>query len=123
MEISKNIPEEIKNQKTPDGKPRVITEKIPEDLVKDIKEKIGKKNGLLQNFLRISLQIANANTQQAQLLEKMKNQEDVIGSAINHAFRKMKLKKKAEYQFRFDGKENFVGVYNPPRPKKKEEKK
>jgi len=123
MEIRKNIPEEVKNQKTPDGKPRVITEKIPEDLVKDIKEKVGKKNTLLQGFLRISLQIAGANAQQAQLLEKIKNQEDVIGSAINHAFRKMKLKKKAEYQFRFKGKENFIGVFNPSKPKKKEEKK
>ena len=123
MEIRKNIPEEVKNQKTPDGKPRVITEKIPEDLVKDIKEKVGKKNTLLQGFLRISLQIAGANAQQAQILEKMKNQEQVISSAINHAFRKMKLKGKKEYQFRFDGKENFIGVFNPSKPKKKEEKK
>jgi len=121
MDIKKNIPEEIKNQ-TVNGKPRVITEKIPENLVKDIKEKIGKKNNLLQAFLRISLQIAGANAQQGQILEKMKNSEEVISSAINNAFRKMKLKKKAEYRFRFDGRENFIGVYNPPKPKKPEKK-
>ncbi len=121
MDIRKETPEEVKNQMI-NGKKRVITEKIPEDLVKDIKEKMKKKNGLLQNFLRVALSIANANTQQALLLEKMKSQEDVIGSAINHAFRKMKLKKNPEYQFRFDGRENFIGVMNP-KPKKKEEKK
>jgi len=122
MDIRKEMPEEVKNQKTPDGKPRVITEKIPENLVKDIKEKVGKKNGLLQNFLRVSLQIAGANAQQVQLLEKMKNQEQVISSAINHAFSKMKLKKKTEYQFRFSGKDEFIGVYNPPKAKKQEKK-
>ncbi len=123
--MKKEMPEEVKNQMI-NGKKRVITEKIPEDLVKDIKEKMKKKNGLLQNFLRVALSIANANTQQALLLEKMKSQEDVIGSAINHAFRKMKLKKNPEYQFRFDGRDSFIGVYNPPKPKvekKKEEKK
>lgn len=125
MDIRKEMPEEVKNQKTPDGKPRVITEKIPENLVKDIKEKVGKKNGLLQNFLRVSLQIAGANAQQVQLLEKMKNQEQVISSAINHAFSKMKLKKKTEYQFRFSGKDEFIGVFNPIKKKvqSKDEKK
>ena len=38
-------------------------------------------------------------------------------------YKQEKLAKKKEYSFRFDGKENFVGVYNPPKPKKKEEKK
>jgi len=122
METRKEMPEEVKNQMV-NGKKRVITEKIPENLAKDLKTKRDKKNTLLQGFLRLSLQIANAEAQQVQMLEKIKNQEQVIGSAIEHSFKKMKLRKQSEYQFRFDGKENFIGIYNPPKPKKKEEKK
>ena len=122
MDIRKNMPEEIKNQKTPDGRPRVITEKIPDNLIKDITEKIKKKSGLFQRFFQIALQVANAQKAQQDTLAKMGNQEQVISSAINHAYRKMKLGKKKGYQFRFDGKENFIGVMNP-KPKKPEAKK
>ena len=123
MEIRKNMPEEAKNQKTPDGRPRVITEKIPDNLIKDITEKIKKKSGLLHGFVQMALQIANSQEAQRDTLNKMKNQEQVINSAINYAYRKMKLGKKKGYQFRFDGRENFIGVYNPSNPKKPEVKK
>ena len=122
MEIRKEMPKEVK-ELTVDGKPRVITEKIPDNLVKDIMEKIKKKSGLLQHFVQMALRIANAQVEQNKTLEKMKNQEQVIGSAINHAYRKMKLGKKKGYSFRFDGRENFIGVYNPPKPKPQPKKK
>lgn len=121
MEVRKEMPEEIRNQKI-DGKLRIITEKIPDNLIKDIKEKLKKKSGLLQSFLQMALRIGNAQKEQSITLDKMKNQEQVINSAINHAHRKMKLGKKKEYQWRFDGKENFIGIYNPPKPKKPEKK-
>ncbi len=121
MDITRKMPEEVKNQMI-DGKKRVITEKIPDNLIKDIMEKVKKKSGLFQHFVQMALRIANAQVEQTKTLEKMKNQEQVIGSAINYAHRKMKLAKKKGYSWRFDGKENFIGVYNPPKPKKPEKK-
>lgn len=118
MDIRKEMPEEVKNQII-NGKKRVITEKIPEHLIEDIRKKSQKKGKMLETFLSLSLRVVGGQAQQALLLEKMKNQEGVVNSAVNYAYRKMRLKNKPEYDFRFDGKENFVGMYIPPKPKKK----
>jgi len=123
MEISKNMPEEVKNQKTPDGKPRVITEKIPEKLAKKITEKLQLKGKRIQQFLQLSVSIAKAQQKQQEFLGLFKSVEDSISDNLQRAFKKLGLKKKTDYQFRFDGRDSFIGVYNPPKPKKKEEKK
>lgn len=121
--MRKEKPEEVKNQKTPDGRPRVITEKIPEKFVKKIKEKLALKNKRLQAFVQLSFTIAQAQKKQQESLDLLKSVGDSISDAINQAFKRMKLGKKKEYRFRYDGRDSFIGVMNPPKPKKKEEKK
>lgn len=121
MEIRKEMPEEVKNEIV-DGKKRVITEKIPEKFAKKIAEKLALKNKRLQSFVQISFQLAKAQAMQQELLKDLKSVGESISGAINDSFKRLKLAKRKDYNWRFDGKENFVGVYNPPKPKKEEKK-
>ena len=44
--------------------------------------------------------------------------KESITDCINDAFKKMKLGKKKNYHWRLSpDSQNFVGVYNPPKPK------
>ena len=118
MEVRKDIPEEVKNQII-DGKPRVITEKIPEKLAKKITEKLQLKGKRMQQFLQLSVNIVNAQKKQQELVGLFKSVEDSVSDTLKRAFKKLGLAKKKEYSFRFDGRDSFIGVYNPPKPKPK----
>lgn len=124
MEIRKEMPEEVKNQIV-DGKKRVITEKIPEKFAKKITEKLQLKGKRIQQFFQLSLTVAKAQQKQQETLQLFKSVEDSIADTLKRAFKKLGLTKKQKegYNFRFDGKDSFIGVYNPPRPKNKEENK
>ena len=124
MNLEENIKneEEVKNQMI-DGKKRVVTEKLPEKFAKKIAEKLVLKKKRLQAFVQVSLQIANANEKQQEILRDLKSAGASISSVIQDSFKRLKLNKRPEYNWRFDGKENFIGVYNPPKPKKEEPKK
>ena len=122
MDIRNEMPEEVKNQ-TVNGKPRVITEKIPEKFIKKIAEKLALKNKRLHAFVQVSFQIAKGQETQQVILRDLKSVGDSLSDAIKDAYKKLKLAKKVEYKFRFDGKENFIGVMNPPKTKKEEGKK
>jgi NCAIR mutase (PurE)-related protein len=122
MEISRNMPEEVKNQKV-DGKPRVITIPIPEKILKKIMDKVNLKRKRTQGFFQLSLSIVRAQKQQQQVVDEMASAEQSISNHLKSAHRKLRLNKKPEYQFRFDGKGSFIVVYNPPKPKKEQPKK
>jgi len=122
MEVRKDMPEEVKNRMV-NGKKRVVTERIPEKLVKKITEKLALKRKRLQIFVKLAFQIAQAQKKQQETLGLLTSVEDSISDILNRAYKKMRLANRKEYTWRFDGKENFIGVYNPPRPKKKEEPK
>lgn len=116
MEVKKNVPEEVKNQMI-DGKPRVVTEKIPEKFAKKIQEKLQKKQKLLNQFLQLSINILNAQEDQRNIAKTLKETKESITGNINIAFKKLRLGKKKYYHWRYDGRDSFIGVYNPPKPK------
>ena len=120
MEVSRNMPEEVKNQVMPDGKKRVVTEKIPEKFVKRIQDGVKKKQKLTRDFLQISVNIVNFQRAQQELIDRLKSNDDNITETIKRAGQKMKLGKRKEYNWRYDGRDSFIGVYNPPKPKKPE---
>lgn len=118
-EIRKEMPEEMKNEVV-DGKKRVLTEKIPEKILKKLQESTEKKNKALQEILNASVAEMEAHTMKEQAYEKLKNAKKSMQNYLNTGAKKLKLNKKKDYYWRFDRKDSFVGVYNPPKPKKEE---
>ena len=114
MEIRKDMPEELKNQMV-DGKKRVIVEKIPEKLARKIEESLRKKQTLLNKFLKISINVLNAQESQREIVKSLNSLKDSISYNINNAFKKMKLAKRKNYNWQFK-RDSFVGIYNPPKP-------
>ena len=115
MEMRKEMPDEVKNQII-DGKKRVITEKIPDKYLKEIEELKQKKGKAVQEFLQSSVKVVNAQQQQKDILEKVKDADKQIGDMINYTFKKLKLHRRKDRRWSIKGTD-FVGVYNPPRPK------
>jgi len=110
METPKKKPEQVKP----------VIEKIPENLLKAINEVTQKKRILLNQFLQVSFQVVNTQKQQRDIADKLNNNEQSIGQKIQYAFKKMKLGKKKEYGWRYDGRGNFVGQLIPkPKTDKK----
>ena len=116
METRREMPDEVKNQIMPDGKKRVITEKIPDKYLKEMTDNGKKKQELVQKFLQLSVQIVNTQQQQKDMLEKIKDTDKKIGNVVDYAFKKLKLHKNKDRRWSFK-RDSFVGVYNPPRPK------
>jgi len=110
---------ETPKKKTEEVKP--VIEKIPEKLLKVINETIQKKRNLLNQFLQISFQVVNAQRQQTNIADKLSNTEQSIGQKIHYAFKKMKLGKRKEYGWKYNGKDSFIG-HPIPKPKKEEKK-
>ncbi len=118
MEVKKNMPEEVKNQIMPNGKKRVITEKLPDKLLKKYQDGIKKKQKLSQDFFRFSVNIISAQKAQRELVERMKATDDSIKDTVDRASQKLRLQKRTDYKWSFDQRDSFIGVYNPPKPKK-----
>ena len=125
MDVRREMPEEVKNQIMPNGKKRVVTEKISDKFVKKIHETIRKKQKLTNQFLQLSIKVVQAEKAQQELLETLRATSNDTITVLQRASQKMKLQKRKDYNWRFDGRDSFVGVYNPPKPKsvKPEEKK
>jgi len=117
MDVRRNMPEEVKNQTMSNGKKRVVTEKIPDKFVEKIQGGIKKKQQLTNQFLQLSVNIVNAQKAQRELIDRLKSNDDSISDTLKRAGQKMKLAKRTEYNWRFDGRDSFIGVYNPPKPK------
>ena len=119
MEISKNMPDEVKNEIV-DGKKRVITVLLPEKQKTVIEAKREERNKLAQRFYQISLNVTKGQRVLNEISKRMEDIDISINDRIKEGFKKLKLDKQKERQWRFDGKDSFIGIYNPP-PKKKEE--
>ena len=102
----------------PVQKPKTEERKIPEDLLKQIKDKSDKRNDIFNEFMQVSLQRANAVKKEAELLEKMKNNGQSLQNRIENAFKKMKLKDEKRYTWRYNGEDKFIGRLTPKRPEK-----
>ena len=88
-------------------------EVIAETYLKAINEAKEKKNTLLQEFVNTSLQRASLVKREQEILEKLNNNVKSIQNSIEYAYKKMKLNKKTEYSWMFDGKDKFIGTLKP----------
>ncbi len=123
METRRDMPDEVKNEIMPDGKKRVITEKLPEKYLKEMQEFKLKKAKIVRQFLQVSVQIVNAQQEQKNMLEKTKDIDKKLGNIVENSFKKLKLNKDKQRNWSFKV-DSFVGVYAPARPNKpKQEKK
>ncbi len=98
-----------------------VVEKIPEKLLIAINEVVNKKRTLLNQFLQVSFRVVNAQKQQKDMSDKLNNNAQSIGQKIQYAFKKMKLGKRKQYQWKYDGKDAFIGQLIPkPKTDKKQ---
>jgi len=93
--------------------PKPIIEQIPEDIMKHIRELGEKKNNLLNQFLNISAQVVDLQTQQKTILDQVKSNSESVGAKIKYAYDKLRLGKKLDYNWKYDGRGNFIGQLKP----------
>ena len=117
MDKRNNIPDELKNQ-TVNGKKRILTKELPNKIKARVEKKVQLKQKRLKDFVQVSLTLANAQNKQQELLKYLTSADESIQDDIKRGFKKLRLDIEIEYLWRFDGKGAFIGVYNPPKPKK-----
>ena len=123
MEIRKAMPDEVKNQTLPDGRKRVVTEKIPEKYLKKLQENEQRKQELLNKMLGASIReidtrkkLRDIQQRQEEIKQSLIDNQKNVQAIINNAFKKMKLGKQKDREWQVKHG-SFVGVINPPRPK------
>lgn len=99
------------------GKPKVITEKIPDNLLAKITEARQKKQLSLNHLIQITINILNAQVEQREIMLDLKSAKKAIAKNLTQAHKKMRLGKDKDYQWKFDNRDSFIGIYNPPKPK------
>jgi len=119
MDVRKEMPNEVKNEIV-DGKKKVVTVLLPEKQKTVIEAKREERNKLAQRFYQISINVTKGQRMLNEISIRMEEIDTLIGDRIKEGFKKLKLDKQKERQWRFDGRDSFIGIYNPP-PKKKEE--
>ncbi len=115
-EIRKDKPEDVMNQ-TVNGKKRVVTKEFPEKLKKKMEEKMKLKQKRLKEFVGYSFNIAQAQAKQQEILKTLASVEESVKDTMKRAFKKLRLANEKDYNWRFDGRNSFIGVYNIPKPK------
>lgn len=118
-----HTPEEIRALvDAPKAKKEPLRVKLPEGVVKSLNELAQKKQALANVFFRTSFKLVNLQKAQEELVNKMKDNDKAADRQISHAYKKLKLNKKKNYNWSFDSKDSFVGIEKPApkeNPKKK----
>ena len=96
--------------------------KIPDDIVKIMDELKAKKGQLVNQFLNLSFQLGELTDKQDETRNKVKSTNEQIGQKIKYAFDKLRLKKRKNYRWGYNGKDTFTGTLIPEKPKKEEKK-
>lgn len=120
MKVSKEMPEEVKNQII-DGKKRVVTVPLPKKITEALAKKLDQKGKLIQKFFQISMSVVKGQRAMMDISKQLEDIETSINGRMKDGFKKLRLDKQKDRQWRFDGRSNFIGVYNPPKkvaPKK-----
>ena len=102
-------PDEIKKENI--VKP--VVEKIPEKIYKDIQEIIANRGNLLNQMLRISVQRVELETKQKETLDKIKSKDASLKSKIQIAAKKLRLQKRKNYRWQYNGNDAFIGNLIP----------
>ena len=108
--------EKTEKQVTNQEKPATITERMPEKIARKVREKLQLRQQRNNRFFQISMAIANAQIQQQKLIGEIKSAGDSANEGIKRAFKKLGLKNKKDYQWRFDGRDGFTGTLIKPKP-------
>lgn len=111
LEIKKEQPE----------KPKPVVEKIPEGILKVITDLKTKKGQLINQFLNLSFQLGELTDKVNETRNKVKSTNEQIGQKVKYAFDKLKLKKRKNYRWSYNGGDSFLGNLIPE-PKKEEKK-
>ena len=99
--------------------PKPVVEKIPEKIYKVMKELSGKKGQLLQQMLNVSVQRVKLEITQKELVDKLESNAESYRAKLQDAFNKLRLKKRKNYRWGYNGKDAFIGTLIPEKPKKK----
>jgi len=89
---------------------------IRDRIITDLKTKKGQ---LVNQFLNISFQLAELQDKQKVTKDKVKSTNEQIGQKIKYAFDKLRLKKRKNYRWSYNGGDSFIGNLVPEKPKKK----
>jgi hypothetical protein len=112
------IPDEVKNQVV-NGKPRVITEHLPEKSLNEYKDWTSKRQKQLQQMLEVGMQIAKLQKDQQEVYDKIQISNNGISRILQEASRKLRIEKRTEYQWQFKG-DSFLGILKEQPQKSKE---
>ena len=89
---------------------KTITEKIPKNLLQAIDEAKNKVSNLSNQLNQMNIGILRAQKQQKLFYDKLENASINFTNKIEFVSQKMKLAKKRQYKnWRYDGKDGFVG--------------
>lgn len=112
---SNDIPDEVKNEVI-DGKPRVVTENIPQTLLDDVAKEDKKIGEYANQFYNASRQLVKLDKIVKELATKIQDAEEARKKVYEYAFNKLKLGKRKDYRWQLKGN-SFVGILNmPPKP-------
>lgn len=101
--------------------PKPVEVKIPEKLHKSMQELSARRSQLMNQMLNISIQKVELETKQREIVDKVKSNNESYKAKLEDAFRKLKLNKKKNYRWSYNGKDCFIGMLIPE-PKKAEGK-
>jgi hypothetical protein len=112
---SADIPDEVKNELV-EGKPRVVTENIPQNLLDDVEKENKKIEQLANQYYNASRQFFKLEKMVKDMATKITDAEEARKKIYEYAYNKMKLGKRKEYRWQLKGN-SFVGILNMlPKP-------
>ena len=111
--------EDLAIKKEQPEKPKPVIEKIPDDILKVINDLKNKKNQLINQFLQLSFQVDELVDRKNETRNKVKSTNEQISQKVKYAFDKLRLKKRKNYRWSYNGGDSFVGNLIPEPPKKK----
>lgn len=86
-----------------------VLERIPDKILEKINKLRQDKQKYLQTMLNVSIQLTQLRDQQSIILKGMNSNMAAMQDILKDAHKKLRLAKKTDYQWRFDGKESFIG--------------
>jgi hypothetical protein len=110
------------SEKEPENKQEELVEKIPDDILKKMEELKGKRKALLNRYLNVAFEANVYREAQDKIFERIKNNGEIYQQKVKYAADKLKLKKKKNYNWSFNGKDAFIGKPIPEAPKKEDKK-
>jgi len=93
-----------------------IVEALPQDIVDEINKKMEEKGQILHQFLHSSMRLVALRKEQEEMIAKIETLDKGVNSKVEHAYKKMKLNKRKNINWRYDGKGHFVGREMPQKP-------